>query len=279
MKSELSIAIYQQDIVWNDREANYRRVRERLAGLSEPVDIIILPETFSCGFGDNMPSMAERHCGQQHPCSCDGDRYPSLTFAAETAARYDALFVATWPVREADGRVFNRLHWVYPDGTFGFYDKAHTFRVSGEADIIARGTRREVFEWRGWRIKPAVCYDLRFPKWLRNEVLADGSRDSQPTLAYDLLIVCANWPGTRAEAWKTLLKARAIENLSYVAGVNRMGTDGAGIPYSGDSLVADFKGLPVAECTPGKEQISVAKLNAHALDTFRRHWPFHLDFD
>jgi predicted amidohydrolase len=182
-------------------------------------------------------------------------------------------------VREADGQVFNRLHWVYPDGTFGFYDKAHTFRVSGEADIIARGTRREVFEWRGWRIKPAVCYDLRFPKWLRNEVLADGSRDSLPTLAYDLLIFCANWPGTRAEAWKTLLKARAIENLSYVAGVNRVGTDGAGIPYSGDSLVADFKGLPVAECTPGNEQIAVARLNAHALDTFRHHWPFHLDFD
>lgn len=273
MKNELTIALYQQDIVWNDREANYLHVRECLAGLTESVDIIILPETFSCGFGDNMVAMAESQDGL------------SFHFAAEMAAQYDALFVATWPVRESDGRVFNRLHWVYPDGIFGSYDKAHTFRVSGEADIIARGTRKEIFEWRGWHIKPAVCYDIRFPKWLRNEPIhpvestQSFKNSSIPSLSYDLMIVCANWPSTRFEAWKTLLKARAIENLSYVVGVNRVGTDGAGIAYSGDSLVSDFKGLPIAECEPCKEQIVIAKLSAEALDTFRHHWPFHLDFD
>lgn len=273
MKSELTIALYQQNIFWNDRESNYDRIRERLLGVSEKVDIIILPETFSCGFGDNMIAMAE---------SQDG---PSLCFAAEMAARYDALFVATWPVREDDGRVFNRLHWVFPDGTFGTYDKAHTFRVSGEADIIASGNKREIFEWRGWHIKPAICYDLRFPKWLRNEPIysVESTQTLEystiPALSYDILMVCANWPGTRAEAWKTLLKARAIENLSYVVGVNRVGTDGADIAYSGDSLGSDFKGLPIAECIPGEEQIVLAKLSASALDTFRHHWPFHLDFD
>lgn len=272
----MNIAFYQQDIVWNDREANYDRVRERLAWLIDPVDIIILPETFSCGFGDNMVVMAEQQDG------------PSMQFAAETAALYDALFVATWPVRVGE-KVYNRLHWVRPDGTFGFYDKGHTFRVSGEADIIARGTERCVFEWRGWRVKPAVCYDLRFPKWLRNAV-RDEERSKLPTdgvsmcdeaiaLDYDLMIVCANWPGSRHEAWSTLLKARAIENLSYVVGVNRVGADGADINYTGNSAAVDFKGLPVAECESGKDQLMTARLEKESLEKFRQHWPFFLDFD
>jgi predicted amidohydrolase len=124
-----------------------------------------------------------------------------------------------------------------------------------------------------------------YEEWLRNEPIysVESTQTIEystiPALSYDILMVCANWPGTRAEAWKTLLKARAIENLSYVVGVNRVGTDGADIAYSGDSLVSDFKGLPIAECIPGEEQIVLAKLSASALDTFRHHWPFHLDFD
>ena len=279
----MNIALFQQNICWNDRQGNYDRVCERLSALANPVDVIVLPETFSCGFGDNMVEMAEPQEG------------PSMRFASEMAREYDALFVATWPVRVGE-KVYNRLHWVRPDGTYGFYDKAHTFRVSGEADIIARGTERQVFEWRGWRIKPAVCYDLRFPKWLRNEVLDEPSNHSTiqsfthsntqtfkqsniQSLSYDLMIVCANWPGSRHEAWTTLLKARAIENLSYVVGVNRVGTDGAGISYTGNSSAVDFKGLPIAECEPGKEQLLTARLDREALDIFRQHWPFYLDFD
>ena len=281
----MTIALYQQDIVWNDREANFKLVGERLSDLDEPVDIIILPETFSCGFGDNMTAMAEPQDG------------PSLRFAADMAQCCNALFVATWPVREPSGQVYNRLHWVTPEGSFGCYDKAHTFRVSGEADLIARGTRREVFEWRGWRIKPAICYDLRFPKWLRNEparrdgqpsadttdgmspALPAGRRADERTLDYDLLIVCANWPGSRHQAWSTLLKARAIENLAYVAGVNRVGTDGAGIDYCGNSALIDYKGLPIAECQPCTDRLQIAKIDRQPLETFRRHWPFYLDFD
>ena len=265
----MNIAFYQQDIVWNDREANYDLVRERLARLIDPVDIIILPETFSCGFGDNMVEMAESQEG------------PSMEFALQMAREHDALFVATWPVREGE-HVYNRLHWVRPDGSFGTYDKGHTFRVSGEADIIARGTERCVFEWRGWRIKPAVCYDLRFPKWLRNGVReSERSKlcDEAIGLDYDLMIVCANWPGSRHEAWSTLLKARAIENLSYVVGVNRVGADGADINYTGNSAAVDFKGLPVAECESGKDQLMTARLEKESLEKFRQHWPFFLDFD
>lgn len=272
----LNIAFFQQDIVWENPEANYRKVEEALVSLRQPADIIVVPETFSTGFSDNMAALAEPPEGATYE------------FACRMARQYDALFVGTWTVMEG-GRVYNRLHWVRPDGTYGFYDKGHTFRMSSEASQLARGTRKALFEWRGWRIKPAVCYDLRFPQWLRNGVPAEERRKlprngvdccAEPcALDYDLMIVCANWPGSRHEAWSTLLKARAIENLCYVAGVNRVGTDGVGIPYAGHCAVIDYKGMPLAACQPGEEQLLLASLDYDALQQFRQHWPFYLDFD
>lgn len=247
------VTFYQQDIIWGDAEANRRKVEDVLAE-SPKCDMFVVPETFTTGFGDHMASLAEEQEG------------PTLQWARRMAAKYDLLFVGTWIVKE-NGRVYNRLHLVYPDGTFGTYDKGHTFRVSGEADVIARGTERKVFEYKGWRIKPAICYDLRFPKWLRNSQLSPLTSQ----LDYDLLLVCANWPGSRHEAWTTLLKARAIENQCYVVGCNRSGTDGANIPYSGDSAIIDYKGFVL----PG----TTATLDKDKLDTFRQHWPFYLDFD
>ena len=241
------VTLYQQDIVWGDAEANRRMVEEHLAVNAFGADIFVVPETFTTGFGDHMAALAEPQEG------------PTLQWARRMAAQYDLLFVGTWIVKE-DDRIYNRLHWVYPDGSYGTYDKGHTFRVSGEADQIARGTRREVFVWRGWRIKPAICYDLRFPKWLRND-----------NMDYDLLLVCANWPGSRHEAWTTLLKARAIENQCYVAGCNRYGTDETGIEYTGNSAIIDYKGFVLSDIS--------ATLNLDNLNTFREHWPFHLDFD
>ncbi|MBO7101358.1 MAG: nitrilase family protein [Bacteroidales bacterium] len=244
--NELVVTFFQQDIVWGNAEANRHCVEETLAAAPKS-DLFVVPETFTTGFGDHMAALAEEQEG------------PTLQWTRRMAAQYDLLFVGTWIVMDA-GKIYNRLHWVYPDGTFGTYDKGHTFRVSGEADQIARGTRREVFEWRGWKIKPAVCYDLRFPKWLRND-----------NMGYDLLLLCANWPGSRHEAWTTLLKARAIENQCYVVGCNRAGTDGAGIPYTGDSAIIDYKGFVL----PG----TTATLDKEKLNTFREHWPFYLDFD
>ena len=246
------ITLYQQDIRWHEPEENRQRVESALAAAPKS-DIFVVPETFTTGFGEGMVGLAEEP---------DGD---TLQWARRMAAQYDRLFVGTWIVRE-EGRCYNRMHWVRPDGSYGTYDKAHTFRVSGEYDVIARGTRREVFEWRGWKIKPAICYDLRFPKWLRND-----------NMDYDLLLICANWPGSRHEAWSTLLKARAIENLCYVVGCNRCGIDGVGGSYSGNSAAIDYKGLPLAECT-GEETLTVT-LDKERLDTFRQRWPFYLDFD
>ncbi|MDY5968699.1 MAG: nitrilase-related carbon-nitrogen hydrolase [Bacteroidales bacterium] len=269
--NELEVAFFQQDIVWESPEENYRRVED--AFQNARADILVVPETFSTGFGNNMAAMAEDPRGETYH------------FAVSMARQHDALFVGTWTVRE-HGKVWNRLHWVRPDGTLGHYDKGHTFRMSSEATQLARGTKRETFEWKGWRIRPAVCYDLRFPLWLRNRNLAPTTKevapvpeDLNPCLDYDLLLVCANWPASRHEAWTTLLKARAIENQCYVVGVNRVGTDGIGIAYSGNSMVVDYMGAAVAEAEPGKSCTIVATMDKEDLVRFRKHWPFWLDAD
>lgn len=261
MKENLHISLYQQDIAWEDPDANYHKVSDAFNGVGDS-DILVVPETFTTGFGDHMARQAEPPMG------------PTYDFAVEMAKKHDALFVGTWTVRE-DDLVYNRLHLVRPDGTADTYDKGHTFRMSSEASQIARGTRRITAEWRGWHIRPAICYDLRFPKWLRNS----------PDFDYDLLLICANWPGSRYEAWSTLLKARAIENLSYAVGCNRTGTDSTGIPYAGCSAIVDFKGKALAELPPQDptqpigQSIIQATSSAAKLKTFREHWPFNLDFD
>ena len=259
----MNLALYQQPIVWEDPAANFRMVEERLSSIPSEVDVILLPETFSTGFSDNMARLADTQEGA------------TLDFARAMAARHNALFVATWTVRdEKRGVVFNRLHWVRPDGTYGTYDKGHTFRMSSEAAQLARGIRPVTFEWRGWRLRPAVCYDLRFPLWLRNRYDCAAER-----LDYDLLLVSANWPASRHHAWSTLLRARAIENLCYVVGVNRVGDDGVGIHYAGYSAAVDFKGEDLALCRPDEEDLRLVTLDREALQTFRSHWPFYLDAD
>ena len=244
------ITLYQHDIVWADAEANRRRV-EQVMSETPGCDLFVVPETFTTGFGEHMASLAEEPDG------------PTLQWARSMASSHNLLFVGTWIVRD-NGQCFNRLHWVYPDSSYGHYDKAHTFRVSGEADQISRGTSKIVFEWQGWRIRPAVCYDLRFPKWLRND-----------NMDYDLLLVCANWPASRREAWRTLIRARAIENLCYVAGCNRIGIDDNESEYCGDSAVIDYKGNAMQE---GGESITVS-MDKERLESFRQRWPFYLDFD
>ena len=257
--NELHITLYQHSILWGEAEANRQQVEARMAA-SGRSDIFVVPETFTTGFGNHMAALAEEPEG------------PTLQWARRMASRHQTLFVGTWVVREGDN-CFNRLHWVYPDGNSGHYDKAHTFRVSGEADQISRGHRRVTFEWRGWRIRPAVCYDLRFPTWLRNAPGGSNAGD----MDYDLLLVCANWPASRREAWSTLLRARAIENLCYTAGCNRTGVDDNGGLYSGDSTVVDCKGFPVAGAD--SNQLVTAVLDLDRLHSFRERWPFYLDFD
>lgn len=287
----MNIVFFQQNIAWEDPLKNYQIVEDAFARALESkgacADILVAPETFSTGFCDNMKALAEEQEG------------PTLDFARDLARKHNALFAATWPVRDPKTKnVYNRLHLVRPDGSYNFYDKGHTFRMSSEASQLARGENRITIEWRGWRIRPAICYDLRFPKWLRNHAISESGEplshealDKMPmklekedgrkeiALDYDILLICANWPGSRHQAWTTLLQARAIENLAFVVGVNRVGTDGVGIPYSGCSAAIDFKGTPLCECKPDREEVAFVSLDRTALTTFRRHWPFYLDFD
>ena len=255
IQQHLVVTLVQHDIVWMQPETNRRKLEQTIAGLPQS-DIIALPETFTTGFGPGMERLSEKPDGT------------TLDWMRRMAAQSGALTAGSWIVDDG-GRCYNRMHMVYPDGHYIKYDKAHTFRVSGEADIVAKGHERTVAEWKGWRLRPAVCYDLRFPTWLRNEV--------DTSLTYDLLLVCANWPSSRQEAWNTLLKARAIENICYVAGCNRRGADTGGTSYSGQSAIVDFKGMAIsgADSTP----YASATLDMEQLVHFRHKWPFHLDFD
>jgi len=191
----------------------------------------------------------------------------------ERADSIDAAICGSVQIR-ADGGVFNRLLFVKPDGEFHFYDKRHLFRYAREHERYAAGRDRLTLDWKGWRICPQVCYDLRFPVFSRNRF----NVEREGMLDYDLLIFVANWPSARSYAWKTLLRARAIENLCFVAGVNRVGTDGNGLNYSGDSALIDFMGHPLSEATD-EEVVSTTLLQAAPLIAHRDHFPAMLDAD
>lgn len=244
----LRLACLQQNIVADNPSANYARVRQAFEGVE--ADMLVVPEAFNVGFGNNMASHAE---------PADG---PTLAFAQEMAARHQALFVGTWCVEE-EGRLYNRLHWVDASGAVGHYDKHHLFRLSSEIEHFTPGSDTPLMLHKGWRVRPAVCYDLRFPTFLRNK-----------GLHYDMLLLCANWPASRRNAWTTLLQARAIENQCYVVGVNRCG--GA---YEGDTLILDYQGRVIASAQGAKEQIVCASLSLDPLQHYRQQWPFHLDAD
>jgi predicted amidohydrolase len=168
-------------------------------------------------------------------------------------------------------RYYNRLLWVTQDGTVSCYDKRHLFRMAKEEQIYSAGEKLPIFELKGWKICPQICYDLRFPVWSRNQALENE-------MAYDLIFYVASWPEVRISAWDALLPARAIENVSYSLGVNRIGNDGNGISYTGHSAVYDFKGSKIFDLAE-MEIIKVVKLEAHDLDAYRKRFPVWMDSD
>lgn len=249
---DLNVTLVQQALAWQDAGANRARFAELLAPLAGRTDLVVLPEMFTTGFSMRAAGLAEDMAG------------PTVEWLRTTAARLGAVVTGSLIVDDDGYR--NRLLWARPDGTLAAYDKRHLFRMAREHEHYAAGGTRVVVELRGWRVLPLVCYDLRFPVWSRNR--AD----------YDLALYVANWPAVRRYAWSTLLRARAIENLCYVVGVNRVGTDGAGIEYAGDSAALDPLGQPLAElgAAPAVTQVT---LSAEALADHRRRFPAHLDAD
>lgn len=215
---KLSVTLLQSALSWHDPVANRAAFEESIFTLPQPTDLIVLPEMFTTGFTMEASAVAEP------------PRLTTHRWMQQMAAQTNAVVTGSYVVKEG-GQFFNRLLWMQPDGQYATYDKRHLFRMAGEDAIYTAGTRRMVQLWRGWRICPLICYDLRFPVWSRNT-----PQD------YDLLLYVANWPGVRQRAWDTLLQARAVENISYVAGVNRVGDDANGHHYGGGSAVIDYAG-------------------------------------
>jgi omega-amidase len=234
-------------------------LEEKLFTLPAPTDLIVLPEMFTTGFTMDAAAVAE-------PMNLTTFRW-----LRQMAQQTNAAITGSYVVQA--GRTYhNRLVWMEPDGNFATYDKRHLFRMAGEERTYTAGTARLIRTWRGWRICPLICYDLRFPVWSRNRQIGPDVLD------YDLLLYVANWPAPRQTAWDTLLQARAIENLSYVVGVNRVGIDGNGHNYSGGTALIDFKG-EVQVRTYNDEAIIQQTLSMDELRAFRTKFPAYLDAD
>lgn len=251
--SSLTVALVQSDIAWLDVDSNLASLSDTLSSL-DGVDLILLPETFATGFAFDVEGIGEVENG------------PVFNWMKGLAAEKNAVVAGTVAVNK-DGKNANRMYWVSPDGSFKHYDKRHLFRMGNEQDHVVAGEKREVFELKGFRLLPQICYDLRFPVWARN-------RND-----YDVMINLANWPAVRRKPYDTLLLARAIENQCYVLAVNRVGDDGKGIAHSGGTAVIDYKGdliEKVADDTPG---VLVQTLSLDALKRFRKAFPAHLDGD
>ncbi|GAB2761286.1 amidohydrolase [Salinimicrobium soli] len=221
MAEKLKVALLQANLEWEKIEANKALFEKKIKALSADVDLIVLPEMFTTGFSMNASELAELPNG------------PSFRWMQKMASEKQAAVTGSLIILDK-GKYYNRLYFVFPDGAFQKYDKRHTFTLAKENETYASGEERLVVGYKGWKICPLVCYDLRFPVWSRN------------TEDYDLLIYVANWPAARILAWDTLLRARAIENMSYCIGLNRVGTDGKNLDYVGHSAVYDSLGKKVS---------------------------------
>lgn len=258
--STLRVSLVQGATRWHDAEANrayYGALVRSLAGTS---DLIVLPETFLSGFTNETLGNAETMQGE------------SMRWMLALAREVGAVITGSLIIQE-QGTCLNRLIWARPDGSFETYDKKHLFRMAGEHQRYGSGTERLIVDIKGWKVCPQVCYDLRFPVWLRNRHSAETGQ-----LDYDVLVFVANWPTPRRNAWRTLLRARAIENLSYCIGVNRVGSDGNQLSYSGDSAAIDFLGVPLVELGTQEQVVSVT-LDASALGAHRERFPAWMDAD
>ncbi|MDR1075685.1 MAG: amidohydrolase [Xanthomonadaceae bacterium] len=259
--NDLRVSLVQGETRWHDPGANRDYYRELIAPLAGRTDLVVLPETFTSGFSNEAMEQAETMQGA------------SVAWIRARAAELGAVVTGSVQLRAAEG-VFNRLLWAKPEGELAYYDKRHLFRYAGEHKRYSAGVDRLSVEWNGWRINPQICYDLRFPVFCRNRF--DVERAGQ--MDFDVQIFVANWPAVRAHAWKTLLRARAIENLCYVIGVNRAGTDGNGLEYAGDSAVIDFLGQTQIELS-SCEQVVTTVLSARELKAHREAFPAMLDAD
>jgi len=250
----LRISLLQLDIKWEDISYNLEHVHKYLSLLEGKTDLAVLPEMFSTGFSMNSSGLAEENNG------------PTITALQNWSRAYNIVICGSF-IAEENKKFYNRGFIITPDQS-SFYDKRHLFRMGGETDFFSAGNNRCIIEHKGFKICLLVCYDLRFPVWARNI-----------NNEYDLLIYVANWPKSRIKVWNTLLEARAIENLAYVCGVNRVGEDKMKILYNGQSTVVDFKGNKIISLTDPVEMIETIEISKKDLKMFREKFPVWKDAD
>lgn len=249
----LKITLIQTSLFWEDPVANRSMLEEKI-WQTEEADLVILPEMFTTGFSMNAPELAEHM------------NFTTTRWLKQMAMQKKACIAGSIIVEE-EKRFFNRLLWVDQEGNVDCYDKRHLFRMAGEENVYSPGEKLLIKEIKEWKICPLICYDLRFPIWSRNV-------DNQ----YDLLIYVAEWPASRQQAWRCLLPARAVENLAYVAGINRVGTDGNNIDYAGDSGVWNFKGNCLLDMKDHQDFKTIT-LDKEDLENFRKKFPAWMDGD
>lgn len=264
----LNITTIQSNLHWEDKTANLQMFEEKIKSIKEKTEIIVLPEMFSTGFSMRPGELAEKMDG------------PTVQWMKKVAAEKRVVLTGSI-IAEEQGNYYNRLVWMLPDGKFGVYDKRHRFAYAGEDEKFRAGTKRLIASVKGWKINLLICYDLRFPVWARqssNSNALSKGQGGDTTLEYDVLIYVANWPDRRIHAWRTLLQARAIENQCYVVGVNRVGNDGNGIHYTGETMIVDPLG-EVLYTKKDEEDIFTIELDRDRLTSVREKFPFWQDAD
>ncbi|GAA4741169.1 amidohydrolase [Flavisolibacter ginsenosidimutans] len=257
--SSLTFTLIQTSLHWEDKQANLQMLEEKIKGIKEKTQVVILPEMFSTGFSMKPEELAETMQGE------------TVKWMKRVAAEKKIILAGSLIIEE-EGKYYNRFIWMLPNGQYGCYDKRHLFAFAGEDKHYTGGSERFIASVNGWKINLSVCYDLRFPVWARQQF------DEEKNFEYDALIYVANWPERRSTAWKSLLQARAIENQCYVIGVNRVGNDGNDIYHSGDSMVVD----PLGEVLYHKkddEDVFTITLNKDDLNTVREKFQFWRDAD
>lgn len=253
----LTVSLIQSSLFWEDKKANLDMFEEKISIVPDSAEVVILPEMFSTGFTMIPDELAEDMSGE------------TVSWMRRMAIQHKLAIAGSIIIRE-DGKYFNRLIWMLPTGTYGYYDKRHLFSYAGEHERYHGGNKKLIASIKGWKLNLQVCYDLRFPVWAR--------QPAESEKRYDIYINIASWPSKRRHAWKTLLTARAIENQSFVIGVNRVGEDGNGHHYSGDSMIVGPLGEEIY-CKEDAEDIFTYTFTKEALQEVRSHFPFLADAD
>lgn len=252
--NDLKVTLIQTNLAWENKKLNLENFSKLINEINEETDIVVLPEMFSTGFTMKAKELAENFDGE------------TVKWMKEIASEKNIILIGSIIINVRQ-TYYNRLLVVHPDHNIEYYDKRHLFRMMNEHYTYTPGKQKLISDIKGWKIRPLICYDLRFPVWSRNE------ND------YDVLIYVANWPESRRDAWLTLLMARAMENQCYVIGVNRIGIDGNAINFSGDSVIIDAKGTIISETKPYKESVETIALSIQDLTRVRQNFPANLDAD